>query len=163
MTGRNRSPWLPCRYCRSRTRCCSPTCSCRCRPGGRSRWPPRRRLAAEDKTFLALAQRNPQAEGRPPDDLYTVGTRAVIKKMARRPPGIELLVQGIERVALVRLEQAEPYLRARVRPLPLPDDQGPEVEALRRAVLDLTAQAIELAQPEAASTSSSSRPRRRTR
>ena len=47
-----------------------------------------------------------------------------IKKMARSATGIELLVQGVERVGLVRLEQTEPYLKARVRPLPLPDDRG---------------------------------------
>ena len=70
--------------------------------------------------------------------------------MARSEAGIELLVQGLERVELVRLEQTEPHLRARVRPLPLPDDQGPEVEALRRAVLGLTARALELAHPESA-------------
>ena len=68
--------------------------------------------------------------------------------MARSGAGIELLVQGVERVTLVRLEQTEPYLRAIVRPLPLPDDQGTEVEALRRAVLELTARALELAHPE---------------
>jgi ATP-dependent Lon protease len=103
-------------------------------------------VAGEDKTFLAVAQRDPQIEVPTADDLYTVGTRAVIKKMARSATGIELLVQGVERMSLVRLEQTEPYLRARVRPLPLPIDQGPEIEALRRAVLDLTAQAIALSQ-----------------
>ena len=108
-------------------------------------------LAGEDKTFLALAQRNPQADVPAADDLYTVGTRAVIKKMARSPAGLEILVQGIERVAVDRIEQAEPYLRARVRPLPLPDDEGPEIEALRRAVLDLTAQAIALTQSDGVS------------
>ena len=40
-------------------------------------------LASEDKTFLVVAQRNPQVEPPAADDLYTVGTRAVIKKMAR--------------------------------------------------------------------------------
>jgi ATP-dependent Lon protease len=103
-------------------------------------------LVGEDKTFVALAQRDPQAEAPAEDELYTIGTRAVIKKMARSAAGLELLVQGVERVALVRIEQTEPYLRARIRPLPQPDDQGPEIEALRRAVLDLTAQAIALAQ-----------------
>ncbi len=100
-------------------------------------------IASEDKMFLAVAQRN-EAEAPTADDLYTIGTRAVIKKLARSPSGLELLVQGVDRVTLVRLEQAEPYLRARVRPLPLPEDQGAEIEALRRAVLDLTAQAIAL-------------------
>ena len=102
-------------------------------------------LATEEKTFLAVALKNPEVEQPTADDLYTVGTRAVIKKMARSGAGIELLVQGVERVALVGLEQTEPYLRARVRPLPLPEDQGTEVEALRRAVLELTARALELA------------------
>src|SRR5262249_22866314 len=64
----------------------------------------------------------------------------------RTPAGIELLVQGAERVALVAVEQTEPYLNARVRALPLPDDRGPEIEALRRAVLELTAQAIAISQ-----------------
>ena len=44
-------------------------------------------LATEDKTFLALALKNPQADPPTADDLYTIGTRAVIKKMARSQPG----------------------------------------------------------------------------
>jgi ATP-dependent Lon protease len=84
-------------------------------------------LATEEKTFLAVALKNPDVEMPTADDLYTVGTRAVIKKMARSGAGIELLVQGVERLSLVDLEQTEPYLRAHVRPLPLPEDQGTEV------------------------------------
>ena len=106
-------------------------------------------LATEEKAFLAVALKNLEAEPPTAGDFYTVGTRAVVKKMARSGAGIELLVQGVERVAVVGLEQTEPYLRARVRPLPLPDDTGAEVEALRRAVLELTARALELAHPEA--------------
>ena len=68
-------------------------------------------LATEEKTFLAVALKNADIENPAADDLYTVGTRAVIKKMARSGAGIELLVQGVERVSLVRLEQTEPYLR----------------------------------------------------
>ncbi len=105
-------------------------------------------LATEEKTFLAVALKNAEVEQPTADDLYAVGTRAVIKKMARSGAGIELLVQGMERVSLVGLEQTEPYLRAHVRPMALPEDQGTEVEALRRAVLELTARALELARPE---------------
>src|SRR5262249_32209535 len=103
-------------------------------------------LASEETTFLAITQRNPQADEPGAEDLYAIGTRAVIGKRARARAGLELLVQGVERGALVRIEQTEPYLGARVRPLPMPDDQGTEIEALRRAVLDLTAQAIALSQ-----------------
>ena len=60
--------------------------------------------------------------------------------MARSTAGIELLVQGLERVAVVCLEQTEPYLRAqRSSRCRCPRIEGPEVEALRRAVLELTA------------------------
>jgi ATP-dependent Lon protease len=105
-------------------------------------------LATEEKAFLAVALKNAEADPPTAADLYTVGTRAVIKKMARNGAGIELLVQGTERVVLVGLDQTEPYLRASVRVLPLPEDTGAEVEALRRAVLELTARALELAHPE---------------
>jgi ATP-dependent Lon protease len=106
-------------------------------------------LATEDKTLLVIAQREENVDEPKQDDLFTIGTRAVIKKMARSENGLELLVQGAERVVLVRLEQTTPYLRATVRPFPLPDDEGPEIEALHRAILELAAKAVSLAQPQA--------------
>src|SRR5207245_1474598 len=106
-------------------------------------------LAAEDKTLVLVAQReatndNPGAEG-----MYTIGTRAVIKKMARNENVVELLLQGVERVVILKMEQSEPFLKARVTPLPLPDDTSPEMEALARAILELAARALQLAQPQA--------------
>jgi len=104
-------------------------------------------LAREDKTLFVVAQSNPQAEQPTALDLFTIGTKAVIKKMARADSGIELLVQGLERAEMVRLEQTEPHLKALVRPLPMPAGEGAEVEALRRAVLEQAAKAMELAHP----------------
>src|SRR5262249_20946294 len=94
-------------------------------------------------------QRDADKDHPGPDDLFAVGTRAVVKKMARSEATVELLVQGVERVALLRAEQTEPYLRVSVRPLPPPDDQGTEVEALHGAVIELAQRALELAQPQA--------------
>jgi ATP-dependent Lon protease len=105
-------------------------------------------LATEEKTFVAVAERDPNAEQAGPENLHSNGTRAVIKKMVRGNGGLELLVQGVERVAILKVEQTEPYLKARVRTLPFPDDGGTEVEALYRATLDLAARVIELAQPQ---------------
>src|SRR5262249_50441298 len=82
------------------------------------------------------------------DDLFPIGTRAVVKKMARTEETVELLVQGVERVQLLRAEQTEPFLKARVQALPFPDDQDTEVEALYRAVIDLAKRVLELAQTE---------------
>jgi ATP-dependent Lon protease len=103
-------------------------------------------LATEEKSFVLVAQRDPAVEQPGFDDLYPVGTRAVIKKMARGEGVIELIVQGVERVTLLRPEQTEPYLTARVRPLPLPEDGGPEVEALHRSIVELAGRVLELAQ-----------------
>jgi ATP-dependent Lon protease len=103
-------------------------------------------LATEDKNLILVTQKDAQNEQPGLDDLYTVGTRAVIKKMARGENGLELLVQGVERVVILKAEQTEPFLKARARVLPFPDDGGTEVEALYRAVLELAARALELAQ-----------------
>jgi ATP-dependent Lon protease len=107
-------------------------------------------LATEEKTLLVVVQRDPNNEQPGPDDLYPIGTKAVIKKMVRpQQGGIEILVQGSERLAILKIEQTEPYLKARVRPLPFPDDSGTELEALQRAVIELAGRVIELAQPQA--------------
>jgi ATP-dependent Lon protease len=105
-------------------------------------------LATEDKAILVVAQRANNVEQPGLPDLYGVGTRAVIRKMARTPENVELLVQGGDRVTILSLEQADPYLKASVQTLPLPEDQGTEVEALYRAVIDLAGRVIQLAQPE---------------
>src|SRR5207253_8868585 len=100
-------------------------------------------------SILIVAQRDANAEQPTTEnDLFTVGTRAVIKKMARAEEGVQIIVQGVERVVLVRIEQTTPYLKAVVRPHPLPDDRGTEVEALHRAVLELAARALTLSQPQ---------------
>jgi ATP-dependent Lon protease len=104
-------------------------------------------LASEDKTLILVAQRNEADEPAVPDELYTVGTRAVIKRLNRGEEALELLVQGLDRVRVAAFDQVEPYLRARAEIIPLPEDIGPEVEALQRAVLELSARAVELAQP----------------
>lgn len=105
-------------------------------------------LGTEEKTFLVSAQKNGSDEQPGMTDLYSIGTRTVIKKMARNEGVIELIVQGIERVRLLEVEQVEPYLKARYEVFPLPEDAGPEIEALQRAVLDLAAKVLELAEVE---------------
>jgi ATP-dependent Lon protease len=106
-------------------------------------------LASEEKTFVVSAQRDAANEQPGLDDLHTVGTRAVVKKMARGEGVIELIVQGVERVVILRAERTTPYLEARVRPLPLPEDGGAEVEALHRSIAELASRVLELAQVQA--------------
>jgi ATP-dependent Lon protease len=106
-------------------------------------------LTTEEKAFVVAAQKDAANDAPGLDDLYSVGVRAVIKKMARSDGVIELIVQGIERVTLLKAEQTEPYVKARIHPLPLPEDGGPEVEALHRAIAELAGKVLELVQPQA--------------
>jgi len=107
-------------------------------------------LATEGKEIVIVAQREASTDVPGLDDLYGVGTRAVIKKMARpNESQMELIVLGVERVVLLKLEQAQPYIRVRVRAWPLPDEQSTEVEALHRAVVEMAGKALTLAQPQA--------------
>jgi ATP-dependent Lon protease len=106
-------------------------------------------LATEEKTFLVAAQLDAANEAPGLTDLYQVGTRAVIKKMARGEGGvIELIVQGVERVRLAEAVQTEPYLRVRAEPVPIIEDiaKDTEVEALHRTIADLAARVLELAE-----------------
>jgi ATP-dependent Lon protease len=105
-------------------------------------------LATEDKTLVVVSQRNAELDQPGKDDLFGVGTRAVIRKMARTAETVEVLVQGVDRVGLLYLEQTEPYLRAAIQPLSVPSDEGAETEALYRAVLDQARRVLELAQTE---------------
>ncbi|HLW68487.1 MAG TPA: endopeptidase La [Gemmataceae bacterium] len=107
-------------------------------------------LAEEEKTIVVVAQRPTEAEQPGINDLYSVGTRAVIKKMARASEEtLELLVQGIERVNLTRVELRDSYLEAHVQASPLPNDSSTEVDALYRSVIDLATKAIQIVQPQA--------------
>jgi ATP-dependent Lon protease len=106
-------------------------------------------LQGEEKTLVLVAQKDMANDQPGPDDLYTVGTRGVIKKMHRSEGTIELIVQGVERVAILKMEQTEPYLKARVSALPVPEDTGTETEALYRAILELASRAMQLIQPQA--------------
>ncbi len=107
-------------------------------------------LSTEEKEIVIVAQREASTDTPGLEDLYTVGTKAVIKKMARPSESLmELIVLGVERVSLLKLEQPGPYLKVRVQPFPLPDDTSPEVEALHRSVIELATRALALAQPQA--------------
>jgi len=105
-------------------------------------------LATESKEILVFTQRDADVETPGKDDLYSIGTKAVIRKMNRSGEGhIELMVLGMERVTLLKLDDSEPFLKGRAIPLPLPEDKGPEIEALQGALAELAGEALTLAQP----------------
>ena len=95
-------------------------------------------LKTEEKTILVVAQRDPGKENPGLDDLYTIGTKAIVKQVGRTEDGtIQAMLQGLERVALLKVEQSLPYLMVQARRLELPADQDREVQALQRAIQEL--------------------------
>jgi ATP-dependent Lon protease len=105
-------------------------------------------LATESKEILVFAQRDPDLDLPTQADLYAIGTKAVIRKTNRAGEGhLELMVLGMERVTLLKLDSSEPLLKGRATPLPLPKDTGPEIEALQGALIELAGEALTLAQP----------------
>ncbi len=104
-------------------------------------------LKTEDKTLLVVAQRDAQTDQPTLEDLYPIGTKAVIKQTARTPEGhYNILIQGLERFVLLKLDQVDPYLQARVKQLPAPSERSTEVEALHRAILDIITELPKLIQ-----------------
>jgi ATP-dependent Lon protease len=106
-------------------------------------------LATESKELVIVTQRDATKDNPIAEDFYTFGAKAVIRKMARGSEGeIQLIVQGIERVRIARFEQTAPYIKASVHLAPMPEEKGPEVEALYRSVLDLASKAFAIVQPD---------------
>ena len=101
-----------------------------------------------NRLLVLVAQRDPKAEPAKPEDLYRVGTVGVIHQFARVPDGgVRLMVQGVERIRLLDFVGTDPYLVARIEAAP--DQTGPatEVDAHRRAVVDIFRRLVE-ASPE---------------
>ncbi len=97
-----------------------------------------------NRLLCLVAQRNPKAEPAAPDDLHRIGTVGVIHQLARGPDGgVRLMVQGLERVRLLDFVGTEPYLVARVEAAPEASAPSTEVDALRRAVLDIFRRLVE--------------------
>ncbi|MBI3356250.1 MAG: LON peptidase substrate-binding domain-containing protein [Nitrospirae bacterium] len=95
-------------------------------------------MKTEEKTIVVVAQRNPQTEAPTLADLYSIGTKAIVKQIGQSPEGaIHAMVQGLDRVVLLKEEQTAPFATVRVRSLDRPSDNGTEVQALHRAIQEL--------------------------
>ena len=82
-----------------------------------------------------------------PDDLYEVGTAAIIHRMLRAPDGtVRLIVQGIERIRIREFSALEPYLKATIELAPETIDKGVQVEALMRNTVELFRKLVNLSQ-----------------
>jgi ATP-dependent Lon protease len=103
-------------------------------------------LLTDEKEIVVVAQRDPSAETATAANLFTIGTRASIRKAGRAKEGhVDILVLGIERVVIVKIEENK-HLTARVHALPAPDDSSRETEALTLAIVEMGSKYVGLSQ-----------------
>src|ERR671938_140629 len=91
----------------------------------------------ENRMILLASQRDLDKEEPTGEDLYGIGTVAVIMRMLKLPDGrIRILVQGLSRARVESIEDTGEYLKARLSVLPEPaaPERSLEVEALMRNV-----------------------------
>ncbi len=90
-----------------------------------------------DRMIGLIASKDPELENPGPENLYQIGTAALIHRLFRAPDGtIRLLVQGISRFKVTEYTTLEPYLKAKVEAHPETEEEGLEVDALARNVRD---------------------------
>ena len=105
------------------------------------------RSLAENRLLMLVSQRDPALEDPGAADLYEIGTAASITRMLKLPDGrIRVLVQGVMRARVAHLSQTEPYLQAKIEPLP--ERAAPagslEVEALVRSIRQQLERTVQL-------------------
>jgi len=102
-------------------------------------------VVAGDRLLALVTVRDEDVDIPTWDDLYGVGTAAVVHKMIRVPDGtVRILVQGIRRVRLERRVEDDPYLVGEFVEFPDVLPETKEVEALTRNVQGLFARIIGL-------------------
>jgi len=103
-------------------------------------------VVAGDRLVALVTARDASVDTPGWDDIYEVGTLAIIHKLLRVPDGtLRILVGGLHRIRIVRHVSDEPYLVAELEAVPDENADTPEVEALTRNVQGLFAKIIGLA------------------
>jgi ATP-dependent Lon protease len=91
----------------------------------------------ENRMILLVSQKDVNKEEPQQEDLYEVGTVAIIMRMLKLPDGrIRILIQGLSRCRVDSVTSSGDYVKAKVTPIsePLAPDNSLEVEALVRNV-----------------------------
>ena len=95
------------------------------------------------KRLIAVSQLDAETEEPTPEGLFRIGTICRIAQMQRVPGGIQLVVQGTGRGAVLEFTERAEFLEAvvqRVQDMPPLDDEDPAYTALHKEVRERAAQ-----------------------
>jgi ATP-dependent Lon protease len=100
-----------------------------------------------NRLVVLVAQKSAEMEQAGPDDIFKIGTVSRIARMIRMPDGtIQIIVQGLERVAIGEFTQEKPYLVAHVTLKPDIQEEDDETEAIKRNVVSYFQRLVALVQ-----------------
>jgi len=99
----------------------------------------------KDKLVGLVAVRDEEVEHPGPDDVYSVGTLAIVQKMIKAPDGtLRIIVQGVRRIRLEGYTALEPYLVANVVDLPDVLEESKELNALQRNLVSVYTKIVQM-------------------
>lgn len=91
----------------------------------------------QDKTILVATQKDMQVDDPLPEDLYSTGNLCTILQMVRIPDGTtKVLIEAVERVTVQEYLPGKETLEADVLPLEWDEHSSPNLEPLKRSVLE---------------------------
>lgn len=90
---------------------------------------------ASDRLIVFVAQKNPRIENPAPNDIYSVGTVGLIRRLWKVDNEYNLAVEGLSRVYLKEFTQIDPFISVKVEEIPELAQKTDEIEALFRNTL----------------------------
>ncbi len=100
-----------------------------------------------DRLIILVAQKDAEVEDPNPQEIYPVGTVAMVMRVLKMPDGrVKILVQGLARTRIMEFLRKEPYFEARI--VEIIDDEVPamgvELEALIRSIKEQVSKSASL-------------------
>ncbi len=102
---------------------------------------------AENRMILLVSQKQVEMDNPGPEDMYKVGTAALIMRVLKLPDGrVRALVQGLQRVRVEYFTETDQLFKAKVEPVvePEPTANQLETDALLRTVKQSLEKAVAL-------------------
>ncbi|WP_432799901.1 endopeptidase La [Poriferisphaera sp. WC338] len=97
----------------------------------------------ESKVIALFTQKDEDQETPTPDDVYEVGTAVSVLKLIRQPDDtVQIIVHGLSRVRIEKIQQHEPFLKAKVSQCE--ESEGPRGKSFKAAFKQLKDQARQL-------------------
>ena len=104
-------------------------------------------IAKTDRLILLASQKDISAETPSPNEIYELGTVAMIMRMRKLPDGrIKILIQGLSKARIMSYDQTAPFYQCKISKVEnkLMDTKDVAVEALMRTVRDQLEKIISL-------------------